>query len=108
MTPSEIAELAKEAGQLRELVETLQAYKLKKAEELGLLSILNDANQDPEYVSMARADWMELRGELAELEDDLLDSFIPVDEADDASAILELRPGTGGLEAGLFAMDMFK
>jgi peptide chain release factor 1 len=63
---------------------------------------------DPEMKSLAEAELETLKQNLPELEQDLRLALLPKDEADDRSAILEIRPAAGGDEAGLFAAELFQ
>lgn len=63
---------------------------------------------DPEMAEYAREELDRLRGALPELEQAMRIALLPKDEADEKSAILEIRPGTGGDEAALFAGDLFR
>ncbi|MEL7470662.1 MAG: peptide chain release factor 1 [Pseudomonadota bacterium] len=101
---TEIANLGREYAGLRDVVETIQSWQgaqdeLKAAEEmLG----------DPEMAELAREEIAELQAALPELEESLRIALLPKDAADDRPAILEIRPGTGGDEAALFAGDLFR
>lgn len=64
--------------------------------------------KDPEMVQLLKEDHNQCITELKECEEGLLDSLIPVDDADVRNAMFELRPGAGGEEAGLFAVDMLR
>ncbi|MGD1923917.1 MAG: peptide chain release factor 1 [Paracoccaceae bacterium] len=101
---TEIANLGREYASLRDVVETIQSWQgaqdeLKAAEEM--LS-------DPEMAELAREEIAELQAALPELEENLRIALLPKDAADDRPAILEIRPGTGGDEAALFAGDLFR
>lgn len=63
---------------------------------------------DPEMKALAEAELETLRQNLPELEQELRLALLPKDEADDRSAILEIRPAAGGDEAGLFAAELFQ
>lgn len=100
--------MSKEANSLKTLAESMAEFDetSKLVEELSELA--KDESSGPEMMEMAKTDLDDAKANLEALEHDLLIELIPKDEADAGDAILELRPGTGGLEAGLFAMDMYK
>lgn len=106
--PKELALMAKEASSLRNLAESVSEFDETKALVAELTKMVEDSSSAPELVEMARIDLNEAQTTLDELEHALLVELLPKDEADAGDAILELRPGTGGLEAGLFAMDMYR
>ena len=103
--PQEYQKLARQVGELREVVEVGARFRevdtsLKEAEE-----IISDGS-DPDLVELASLEVDDLRGELQELEDKLKLLLIPKDPNDSRNAIVEVRAGTGGDEAGLFAADL--
>ncbi len=101
---SEIAQLGREYAELRPVVETVTAYK-------ELVSQIADAEAmltDPEMKELAEAELPELKAALAASEDDVQLALLPKDAADARPALLEIRPGTGGDEASLFAADLLR
>jgi len=97
----EFAELDPIVGAIRELRET-------EDELAGARSILDDGEADADMREMAEAEIAELNEKLPRLLHDLKVRLLPKDSADDRSAILEVRAGTGGDEAALFAADLFR
>ena len=95
------AELKLVADKARELMETRQAFEEAEA-------ILNDKSSDPDMVELAREEREELKDQLPVLENELQILLLPKDEDDEANAMLEIRAGTGGDEAALFAGDLFR
>jgi peptide chain release factor 1 len=100
------AQLSKEFSDLGPIVEEVQTLRrlqkeLAEAEELV-------AGGDPEMKSMAEEEVHRLTGEVREQESKVQLSLIPKDEADAKNAILEVRAGTGGEEAALFAGELFR
>ena len=73
-----------------------------------LEKILNDGSADKELKDMAELELLELKTEFEINEKKLKLFLLPKDEADKKNAIIEIRAGTGGLEASLFASDLFK
>jgi peptide chain release factor 1 len=96
--------LAKERAQLRPVAEALTQYRAAEGERAALEAMAQDT--DPEMASLAKAELEELKDRLPALERGLKLLLIPRDAADEASAILEVRAGTGGAEAALFAGDL--
>jgi len=92
----ELAELAP----IEERVNTLRSAEKAMVEAEVMLA-------DPEMKEMAEAEYHELKQQIPELEMAIRLSLLPKDEADDRSAILEIRPAAGGDEAGLFAAELF-
>lgn len=99
----EFVNLSKEYAELEPVVATIKAYEQALQEQGDLQDMLND----PEMKAMAEDDLQRIKEELPELERQIQLALIPKDEADDKSAILEIRAGTGGDEAALFAADLF-
>lgn len=102
--PDEIAALAKEYSELRPVVEQVKAYR-------GLVTDIADAEamlDDPEMKELAEDELPDLRAALPEAEHALQLSLLPKDDADARPAMIEIRPGTGGEEAALFAGDLLR
>ena len=98
--------LAKELAILRPLVEVGAQYRstLDRIAESGALM----EDEDAELAELARGDLEALREECSRLEERLLDLLTPKDPNDAKNAIFEIRAGTGGEEAALFAADLFR
>jgi len=105
---STYVQLSKEFAELNPVVAAIQALRKVQAEHAGLTELLADASADKELVALARQDLAELEPRLEELEHQLRVHLLPKDAADEKSAILEVRAGTGGDEAALFAADLFR
>jgi peptide chain release factor 1 len=104
--PTQLRELGREMAELREAVETYERWKqVATALEHGE-ALLEDA--DPEIRELARAEVAELRTRRAALEEELRQLLVPKDPDDDRDVVLEIRGGTGGEEAALFAADLFR
>ena len=100
----DIAALAKEYAELKPVVETVQNYQ-------SLVSQFKEAEAmlaDPEMKELAEAELPELRAALETSEHDVQLALLPKDAADARPALLEIRPGTGGDEASLFAGDLLR
>ena len=103
LTGEEIAKLSKEYSDLTPIVENVTAYENALSEQEDLQSLLDD----PEMKDIAEGELEEIKKNLPQLEDKIKRSLIPKDKADHKNAILEIRAGTGGDEAALFASDLF-
>jgi peptide chain release factor 1 len=99
-----IAALAKEYSDLRPVVEQIDAYRRLLAE----LSEARAMLADPDMAELAEDELVRLKSALPKAEAALQLSLLPKDEADARPAILEIRPGTGGDEAALFAADLLR
>ncbi len=102
------AKLTKEFAALNPLVATIEALRSAEKEKEDLTALIDDPTSDKEMISMARADLEALEPRREELERQLSIQLLPKDAADERSAILEVRAGTGGDEAALFAADLFR
>ena len=101
-------QLSKEFAELNPLVATIQDLRKAEAERADLAQLLADPAADPELAAMAREELSALEPRVAALEQQLRVHLLPKDAADEKSAILEVRAGTGGDEAALFAADLFR
>ncbi len=102
------AEKSKEYSDLNEIIESAKKYLSFEKDKIGLKKILDDKNTDDELKSMAEIELENLIIQHKNTEKKLKLFLIPKDEADKKNAIIEIRAGTGGLEASLFASDLFK
>ena len=102
------AEKSKEYSDLNEIVFSAKKCASYKNDKNELEKILNDKNSDEELVKMAHTELSELNSQFEKNEKKLKLFLLPKDEADKKNAIIEIRAGTGGLEASLFAGDLFK
>lgn len=106
--PQEFAHLSKEYASLTPLAEAIQAYQKGLQEQADLKEILADTSSDPELKEMAEIDLETVKESLPVLEKTVKIMLLPKDEADTKNAILEVRAGTGGEEAALFAGDLMR
>ena len=102
------AEKSKEYSDLNEIVEDAKKYLAYEKDKLELEKILQDQSTDQELVNMAQNELTNLKIQYEKNEKKLKLFLLPKDEADKKNAIIEIRAGTGGLEASLFAADLFK
>jgi peptide chain release factor 1 len=100
--------LSKEFAELDPLVAQIKAVQGAQSERDGLRQLIDDPASEPEMVEMAREELEGLEPKIEKLEHELQVMLLPKDAADDKSAILEVRAGTGGEEAALFAADLFR
>jgi peptide chain release factor 1 len=100
--------LSRELSDMSDVVDAIRAYRTEAKELQGIAALLADPNLDAEM--RALADDERKTGEecLADLEQKVKIALLPKDAADEKSAILEIRAGTGGDEAALFAGDLFR
>ena len=103
----EFVSLSKEYSELGPVVDAANALKAGR-NEIGDLAEMVAASDDPEMKEMAQEEFLELKEKLPQMERDLSIRLLPKDAADERSAILEIRAGTGGDEAALFAGDLFR
>jgi peptide chain release factor 1 len=97
--PGEIATLSREYSDLKPVTDEIEAYK----QALNDLSDAEAMLQDPEMRALAEEEVPQLRENIATMESRLMLALLPKDAADARPAIIEIRPGTGGEEAALFA-----
>jgi peptide chain release factor 1 len=100
--------LAKEFSELNPVVQAIGDLRKAEAERAQLAELLADPDGDAELAAIAREELAVLDGRVAELEQGLRVHLLPKDAADERSVILEVRAGTGGDEAALFAADLFR
>jgi peptide chain release factor 1 len=99
--------LSKEYKDLEKVVEAYNAYKLVMDNIQSTKSIL-EKEKDPDFREMAKIELDELREKQETMEEDLRTMLIPKDPNDSKDCILEIRGGTGGDEAAIFAGDLFR
>ncbi len=102
------AEKSKEYSDLNDIIEYAKKYILFEKDKGELVKILEDKSSDNELKKMAEMELNDLESEYEKNEKKLKLFLLPKDEADKKNAIIEIRAGTGGLEASLFASDLFK
>ena len=100
--------LSKEHAELAPVIEAVNAYREATKQLADTETLIADPASDSEMRALAEEERAELKERVAKLEHDLQIQLLPKDAADDSSAILEIRAGTGGDEAALFAGDLLK
>ena len=103
-----IAEKSKEYSDLNEIIKEANAYKDFEKNKIDLDKIINDSNSDKDIKELALTELEKLKKNNEINEKKIKLFLLPKDEADTKNAIIEIRAGTGGLEASLFASDLFK
>ena len=104
----EYVKLASEYAELRDMAEKVRELKSAEAEAEGLEALIADKANDPDMIALAEAEKPELDAQIEALRRDVQILLLPRDAADERSAILEIRAGTGGDEAALFAGDLYR
>ncbi len=102
------AEKSKEYSDLNEIIDEAKKYISYEKDKIELEKILGDQSSDKELLRMAENEIKDLQSQFEKNEKKLKLFLLPKDEADKKNAIIEIRAGTGGLEASLFASDLFK
>jgi peptide chain release factor 1 len=102
------AEMLKEFAELTPVVEGIEELRHVQAELEDVESLLADPGSDAEMCALADSERQELQARIPELEQKLKLLLLPKDEADERNAIIEVRAGTGGDEAALFAAELFR
>jgi peptide chain release factor 1 len=108
LAAKEIARLSKEYSDLAPVVERVRELKRARAEAADLQAIIDDAGADAEMRDLAKLEAEDIAQRLPAIEREIQRALLPKDEADARNAILEVRAGTGGDEAALFAAELFE
>ncbi|WP_395698079.1 peptide chain release factor 1 [Methylocella sp.] len=106
--PALYVELSREFAALGEVVAAIRAFRAKEAEVGELEAMMAEAATEPELRAMAQEELETARADRERLGQELRIALLPKDAADEKSAILEVRAGTGGDEAALFAGDLYR
>jgi peptide chain release factor 1 len=106
--PETFVKLSREFAELAPVVEAVKSYRAARNELEGVTSLIEDPATDAEMRSIAEAERPQLEARRAALEQQLRLALIPKDAMDERNVILEIRAGTGGDEASLFAGDLFR
>ncbi len=99
---------SKDYSSIGEIINDAKGYLAFEKEKQDLQKIINEKNNDNEMVKLAEQEIIELKKIKENYEKKLKIFLLPKDEADSKNAILEIRAGTGGLEATLFVADLYK
>tara|TARA_B100001093_G_scaffold489799_1_gene528271 strand:- start:1831 stop:2907 length:1077 start_codon:yes stop_codon:yes gene_type:complete len=106
--PKLFAKKSKEYSNLGRIVAKAKEYINFDNEKKDLTNMVQDKSNDQEMIDLAQKDLNELIEKREKNENDLKLFLLPKDDDDDKNAIVEIRAGTGGLEASLFCADLFK
>ncbi len=104
----QFGKLSRELSELTPVVESILSLRQARQELDDVESILTDGDSDEEMKSLAREEKSQLLKLVPQLEQEVQVALLPKDEADARNVILEVRAGTGGDEAGLFAMELYR
>ncbi len=105
---NDYAALSRELAELDPVVAAISAYRARERERADLAALIDDPATDAEMRALARAELEVAEAEAAATARQIRISLLPRDAADEGNVILELRAGTGGDEAALFAGDLFR
>ena len=106
--PKLFAKKSKEYSSLGNIITKARDYVNFESEKKDLLNMVQDKSNDQEIIDLAQKDLNELMEKKEKYENDLKVFLLPKDDDDNKNAIVEIRAGTGGLEASLFCADLFK
>ena len=106
--PKLFAKKSKEYSNLGNIISIAKEYVNFDNEKIGLEQIIKDKTNDTEMIEMAKNDISVIDDKKIKYQNKLKIFLLPKDEDDDKNAIVEIRAGTGGLEASLFCSDLFK
>ena len=106
--PKQLAKKSKEYSNLGSVILIAKEYINFENEKKDLTNLVQDKSNDQEIIDLAQKDLNDLIKKKEKNEDELKLFLLPKDDDDDKDAIVEIRAGTGGLEASLFCADLFK
>jgi peptide chain release factor 1 len=100
--------ITRELAELNPLIDAVKIYRAANAEIAGIDALISDPSTEPEMRAMAEAERATLGARSVELAQQIRVALLPKDAMDDRNVVLEIRAGTGGDEAALFAGDLFR
>jgi peptide chain release factor 1 len=106
--PEHYVRMTRELAELNPLIDAVKAYRAADAEISGIDALIADPAIEPEMRAMAEAERTTLEGRSLELAQQIRLALLPKDAMDERNVMLEIRAGTGGDEASLFAGDLFR
>jgi len=106
--PDQLRKYAQEQAEIAELVEKFREYRRVEQQLESVRSLLEEGTEDEELLALAREEAESLRSRQEELLEEMKRLLLPSDPADRKDVIMEIRAGTGGEEAALFAADLFR
>ncbi len=104
---TKVQQYAKEQSVMREVVELAREYR-EVIKEISDLRDMLRSESDPEILSLAKDEQLTLEGKKQKAEERLRKALVPKDPNDEKNVIIEIRAGTGGEEAGLFASNLYR
>ena len=107
-SPKDYAVISKELSEILPTVELIKKFKKVKQEIKDSNAIIEDSKSDNDMKEMAQSELDNLVFKEKELEKEIQVAVLPKDKDDSKNAVLEIRAGTGGDEAGLFAGNLFR
>ena len=108
IAPQLFAKTSKEYSNLGNIIEIAREYINFENEKKDLVNMIQDKSNDKEIIDLAQKDLNDINKKKEKYENDLKLFLLPKDDDDDKNAIVEIRAGTGGLEASIFCADLFK
>ena len=108
MDSNELQRISKEFSELIDIVEIINEFRKMETEAQDLAELIADKETDIEMKTLAEEEFYELRNKIPQKQHEIQLKLLPKDEADSKNAILEVRAGTGGDEAALFAANLFR
>src|SRR3954449_3282806 len=108
LSSEDYVRISRELAELNPLVDAVKAYRASKTEIAGIDSMIADPATDADMRSLAEAERATLEARSVELAQQIRVALLPKDAMDDRNVMLEIRAGTGGDEASLFAGDLFR
>ena len=108
MASDELVRLSKEYAELKPVIGAIEALRAAESEAADLAEMIADQDTDSEVRALAEEEFRALKEQIPELDGQLKILLLPKDEADEKNAILEIRAGTGGDEAALFAANLMR
>ncbi len=108
LSSEEYVTFSKEYSEIEPLKNTINDWKSYSSEVEGLNEIINEGSSDAEMQELAKTELIDLKDRIEKAEETIQLMLLPKDEADSSDVILEIRAGTGGDEAAIFAGDLFR
>jgi peptide chain release factor 1 len=108
MSSDELVRLSKEYSELKPVIAAIKTLRAAESEVGDLAEMIADQDTDGDMRALAEEEFQALKEKIPKLDGKLKILLLPKDEADEKSAILEIRAGTGGGEAALFAADLMR
>ena len=108
LSSEEYVTFSKEYSEIEPLKKAINDWKSYSSEVEGLNEIINEGSSDAEMQELAKTELIDLKDLIEKVEESIQLMLLPKDEADSSDVILEIRAGTGGDEAAIFAGDLFR